>query len=74
MTTTQLALEKKGNPLMMHLSISPKYGISQEQSSYDPTTQTSNISSMSGSWCTVSGSTGDLIFRPPTDDDSQEDD
>ncbi|MCC3407027.1 MAG: hypothetical protein JGK17_15810 [Microcoleus sp. PH2017_10_PVI_O_A] len=74
MTTTQLALDKKAHPLMMHLSISPKYGISQEQSSYDPTTQTSNISSMSGSWCARSSSTGDIIFRPPTDDDQQEDD
>ncbi len=72
MTTTQLALDKKANPLMMHLSILPKYGISQEQASYDPSTQTSNISSMSGSWCTVSGSTFKLF--DDSDDDTQEDD
>ncbi|MEZ2252053.1 hypothetical protein [Microcoleus sp.] len=72
MTTTQIALDKKANPLMMHLSISPKYNISQEQSSYDPSTQTSNITSMSGSWCTVSGST--FKWFEPSDDDQQEDD
>ncbi|MEG3863148.1 MULTISPECIES: hypothetical protein [unclassified Microcoleus] len=72
MTTTQLALDKKANPLMMHLSISPKYSISQEQSSYDPSTQTSNITSMSGSWSTRAGSS---IFQfEPSDDDQQEDD
>jgi len=32
MTTTQLALDKKAHPLMMHLSILPKYDISQESS------------------------------------------
>jgi hypothetical protein len=72
MTTTQLALDKKAHPLMMHLSILPKYNISQEQSSYDPSTQTSNITSMSGSWSTVSGST--FKWFEPSDDDSQEDD
>ena len=72
MTTTQLALDKKANPLMMHLSISPKYGISQEQASYDPSTQTSNITSMSGSWSTVSGST--FKWLDNNDDDTQEDD
>jgi len=72
MTTTQLALDKKANPLMMHLSILPKYGISQEQASYDPSTQTSNISSMSGSWCTKSSSTGSWTGQG--DEDSQEDD
>ena len=77
MTTTQLALDKKANPLMMHLSILPKYSISQEQASYDPSTQTSNISSMSGSWCIVSGTTtssNDLFQPTPSDDDAQEDD
>ena len=57
MTTTQLALDKKAHPLMMHLSILPKYDISEEPSiSYDPSTQTSKITSMSGSWCTRSAS------------------
>ncbi len=73
MTTTQLALDKKANPLMMHLSILPKYGITAEETfSYDPTTQTSNITSMSNSWCTVSGSTFKLFGD--SDDDQQEDD
>jgi len=72
MTTTQLALDKKANPLMMHLSILPKYGISEEQASYDPTTQTSNITSMSGSWSTRAGSS--IFLIEPSDDDQQEDD
>ncbi|MEK0183069.1 hypothetical protein [Microcoleus anatoxicus] len=73
MTTTQLALDKKANPLMMHLSILPKYGITAEETfSYDPSTQTSNITSMSGSWSTVSGST--FKWFEPSDDDQQEDD
>ncbi|MEG4800756.1 hypothetical protein QUB63_14100 [Microcoleus sp. ARI1-B5] len=56
MTTTQLALDKKAHPLMMHLSISPKYDISEEPSSYDPSTQTSNIKSMASSTCERQGS------------------
>ncbi|MEG4347459.1 hypothetical protein QUB70_29895 [Microcoleus sp. A003_D6] len=72
MTTTQLALDKKANPLMMHLSILPKYSISLEQASYDPSTQTSNISSMSYSSCTISAST--FKRSGPDDDDTQEDD
>ncbi|MEG3834828.1 MULTISPECIES: hypothetical protein [unclassified Microcoleus] len=73
MTTTQLALDKKANPLMMHLSILPKYGITAEETfSYDPTTQTSNITSMSGSWCNRSGST--VRQFDENDDDQQEDD
>ncbi|MEZ2229519.1 MAG: hypothetical protein ACBR50_25010 [Microcoleus sp.] len=72
MTTTQIALDKKANPLMMHLSISPKYNISQEQSSYDPSTQTSNITSMSGSWSTRGGSS--IFLIEPSDDDQKEDD
>jgi len=56
MTTTQIALDKKSHPLMMHLSILPKYDISEEQSSYDPSTQTSNIKSMSGTTCKRQGS------------------
>ncbi|MBD1815180.1 hypothetical protein NDA07_12850 [Microcoleus vaginatus DQ-U2] len=68
MTTTQLALDKKANPLMMHLSILSKYDISEEEPSYDPSTQTSNITSMSGSWCTRNSSTFNC------DDDQQEDD
>jgi len=73
MTTTQLALDKKANPLMMHLSILPKYGITAKETfSYDPTTQTSNITSMSGSYSTVSGSS--IKQFDVNDDDSQEDD
>ena len=77
MTTTQLALDKKANPLMMHLSILPKYGITAEETfSYDPSTQTSNITSMSGSWCTNSSSTSESVGWPFTksDEDTQEDD
>ncbi|WP_377475938.1 MAG: hypothetical protein P2A85_24335 [Microcoleus anatoxicus] len=73
MTTTQLALDKKANPLMMHLSILPKYGITAEETfSYDPTTQTSNITSMSNSWCTKTASS--IYQFEPSDDDQQEDD
>ncbi|MEG4630179.1 hypothetical protein QUB56_11270 [Microcoleus sp. AR_TQ3_B6] len=56
MTTTQIALNKKSHPLMMHLSILPKYDISEEPSTYNPTTQTSNIKSMSGTKCERQGS------------------
>jgi hypothetical protein len=73
MTNTQLALDKKAHPLMMHLSISPKYDISEEPSiSYDPSTQTSNITSMSGSWSTRNGSTPHWL--KPNDADQKEDD
>ena len=73
MTTTQLALDKKANPLMMHLSILPKYGITAEETfSYDPSTQTSNITSMSGSYSTSAGSS--IFLMKPSDDDTQEDD
>ncbi|NES23875.1 MAG: hypothetical protein F6K41_34410 [Symploca sp. SIO3E6] len=72
MTTTQVALDKKTYPLMMHLSIVPKYDISDESPSYDPSTQTSNITAMSNSWCTRTGSTGTLFSR--SDEDQKEDD
>ncbi|MEG4507864.1 hypothetical protein QUA81_30030 [Microcoleus sp. F6_B4] len=73
MTTTQIALDKKANPLMMHLSILPKYRITAKETfSYDPTTQTSNITSMSGSWCTESASTFKVLEA--SDDDQKEDD
>ena len=73
MTTTQIALDKKANPLMMHLSILPKYGITAKETfSYDPTTQTSNFNSMSGSWCTDNGSTYKQLSA--NDDDQREDD
>jgi hypothetical protein len=73
MTTTQIALDKKAHPLMMHLSISPKYGISEEQSTYDPNTQTSNIPSMSKSTCARTASTSKAWPYKP-DDDRKEDD
>jgi hypothetical protein len=72
MTTTQLALDKKAHPLMMHLSILLNDDISEEQSSYDPSTQTSNITSMSKSTCNRKGSTK-YTFKP-NDEDRQEDD
>lgn len=75
MMTTDLTLDKKAHPLMMHLSIVPKIEISddEEEFKYDPKTQTSNITAMSGSWCTVNGSTGDGVFKPG-DEDQKEDD
>ncbi|NEQ69805.1 MAG: hypothetical protein F6K21_30800 [Symploca sp. SIO2D2] len=72
MTTTQVALDKKTYPLMMHLSIVPKYDIYDESPSYDPSTQTSNITAMSNSWCTRSTSTG--FWASNKDEDQQEDD
>jgi hypothetical protein len=70
MISSTVSLDKKTYPLMMHLSIIPKYDVG-EQPTYDPTTQSSTFSSaMAGSWCTRSGSTG--FFNP--DEDSQEDD
>ena len=70
MTSATISLDKKTYPLMMHLSILPKYEI-DEQPAYDPATQSSIFnSSMGGSWSTRSGSSG---FLNP-DDDSKEDD
>ncbi|NEQ70346.1 MAG: hypothetical protein F6K21_33610 [Symploca sp. SIO2D2] len=73
MTTTQVALDKKTYPLMMHLSIVPKYDIADESPSYDPSSQTSNITAMGNSWSTRSRSTG-AIWRTEKDEDQQEDD
>ncbi|HAJ58755.1 MAG TPA: hypothetical protein DCP31_05405 [Cyanobacteria bacterium UBA8543] len=73
MTSIAISLDKRSYPLMMHLSILPKYGITLEKANYDPTTQTSGFShAMKGSWCTVSGSTFKMFSE--NDDDSQEDD
>lgn len=69
MTTATL---DKSYPLMMHLSILPKYNIASEKVSYDPATQTSKISGVSGSWCSKSGSTFKVFDA--NDDDSSEDD
>lgn len=77
MTRTEITLDPKTHPLMMHLSIVPKYEIivDEESFSYDPNTQTSNINSMSGSWCTRNASTSDWS-QPGTsvDSDQKEDD
>jgi hypothetical protein len=67
-----ITLDKKAYPLMMHLSILPKYDDEIEEVNYDPTTQTSKISGMAGSWCSKSAST--FKFFSESDDDSQEDD
>lgn len=72
MTTTDLTLDKKAHPLMMHLSIIPKIEIPEEEFKYDPKTQTSNVTSMSNSWCTRKASTGG--FLEGRDDDEKEDD
>jgi hypothetical protein len=75
MMKTDLTLDKKAHPLMMHLSIVSKYEIAEESFSYDPSTQTSNITSMSGSWCTRNASTSDWSQRGTSvDSDQKEDD
>ena len=73
MMTTDLTLDKKAHPLMMHLSIVPKIEITEKDFKYDPKSQTSNITGMSGSWCTRNASTGKGFFDSP-DSDQQEDD
>ena len=71
MTSATISLNKKTYPLMMHLSILPQYGNSNQQPEYDPATQSSTFNTaMAGSWCTRSTSTG--FFN--ADEDSQEDD
>jgi hypothetical protein len=72
MQATKIGLDKKAHPLMMHLSIIPKYDITDEAFSYDPSTQTSNITAMSRSWCTRSSSTWKTF--EPNDSDQKEDD
>jgi hypothetical protein len=67
-----VALNQQSYPLMMHLSILPKYDAEIDEVSYDPATQTSTIQGMAGSWSTASNSTGG-VFKP-SDDDSWEDD
>lgn len=69
---TTATLDKKTYPLMMHLSILPKYDISNNQAAYNAETQTSNVNAMSGSWSTNSTSTWKTFS--PNDSDSQEDD
>jgi hypothetical protein len=72
MTLTAISLDKKSYPLMMHLSILPKYDMPMEEPIYDPETQSIKIDSMSGSWCSRSRSTGNMVTVK--DDDTQEDD
>lgn len=72
MTTMSVVLDKKAYPVMMHLSILPKYSDSIFEPIYNPETQTSDVSGMSGSWCQRTNSTGG--FLQSSDDDSQEDD
>ncbi|MFB8792448.1 MAG: hypothetical protein U7123_27285 [Potamolinea sp.] len=70
--TTAITLDKQDYPLMMHLSILPKYDISNNLPDYDPTTQSSTFnSSMASSWCRGNCSTGSLF---KTDEDQFEDD
>jgi hypothetical protein len=74
MNNLQVELDRKSYPLMMHLGIAPKLSdVADEQATYNPATQTSNTSAMSGSWSTRSGST-DKGFVTPKDDDQREDD
>ncbi|RFP63042.1 MAG: hypothetical protein BJG00_001710 [Limnothrix sp. CACIAM 69d] len=73
MNNLQVELDRKSYPLMMHLSITPNLSdAADEQATYNPATQTSNFSAMSGSWCNRSGSTFKMFDT--NDDDSQEDD
>ena len=75
MTSATISLDKKTYPLMMHLSISPQYSITDEQPAYDPSTQSSTFSTaMAGSYCTRSSSTSSEYLIGPRDDDSREDD
>jgi len=70
-----ITLDKKAYPLMMHLSLQPKYDNKAEESKYDPKHQTSTSYGTRGSWCTANGSTRGLNhFFSGSDDDSQEDD
>jgi hypothetical protein len=73
MMTTDLTLDKKSHPLMMHLSIVPKIEITEKDFKYDPKSQTSNVTGMSGSWCTRNASTGEWSLEG-YDDDQKEDD
>jgi len=67
-----LTLDKQTYPMMMHLSILPKYDLSFNEPSYDAVTQTSNINAMDGSWSRDSTSTGNILIG--RDEDSSEDD
>jgi len=69
---TTATLSKQAYPLMMHLSILPKYDLNVEKAVYDASSQTSNTSAMKGSWCSRANSTGGYGWTP--DDDSAEDD
>jgi hypothetical protein len=76
MASATISLEKADYPLMMHLSIAPKYSISDDRPTYDPIAQTSNFAdiSMGNSWCTRTASSGHPLNRDGVDDDQQEDD
>jgi len=70
-----LTLDKQTYPMMMHLSILPKYDQSLEEVSYDASTQTSNIEAMATSWCTRSASSSEGSWpMHRSDNDQQEDD
>lgn|GEM_PF-2287587 len=74
MTTTQLAIDKKVYPLMMHLSILSKYDISENKSiSYEPRTQISNITSRTCTWATRKASSAKHWPHKPDDDRSKSD-
>jgi len=68
---TTATLDKTTYPLMMHLSILPKYDLHNEQTIYDAETQTSNTNAMAGSWSTKSASSNNWGNK---DDDSKQDD
>ena len=68
MISRQVTLDKKAYPLMMHLSILPKYDFYNDLSSDNP----ASISGMNNSWCIRSSSTLGVLTL--LDDDRQEDD
>lgn len=70
---TSLSLNKQAYPLMMHLSIIPKYNDILEHPIYNSINQSSTYrSTIKSSWCTRVAST--MSFIGPHDDDSQKDD
>jgi hypothetical protein len=73
MANTVQGLDKHKYPLMMHLSIVPRYELDDQDFIYDAKSQISvgNVS-MGKSWCTRNSST--YMGLRPRDEDSQEDD
>lgn len=72
MDNTIKDLDKRSYPLMMHLSIMPKYEFDDQDCIYDAKSQTSvGTTTMGKSWCTRNSSTFGVLQN---DSDSFEDD